>query len=325
MIEKIKKTAYRPSGKITDFLIIAFLLSFLVFLLGDFIAILGYRLFDISGHLVRIIQDEDIVSFFQMYLDFWGVWAAFFLVISVFKNNRPMWKCLSFRRSGNSAPAILAGILLGFGTNGFCILMSFLLGDIKLSFNSFDPLLFFSFLLAVLIQSGGEEILDRCYLYQKLRRRYRSPLVAILGNSLFFMGLHLFNNGISILAIVDLFLTGILFSMFVYYYDSLWCAILFHTCWNFSQSIAFGLPNSGLVSKYSLFRLDAASARNGFFYTVDFGVEGSWGSVLIQAAVIAAILLLNRGRGEKEDLWKQMEIESVEAEEARQKAEVRER
>ena len=74
-----------------------------------------------------------------------------------------------------------------------------------------------------------------------------------------------------------------------------------------------------------MFRLDAASARNGFFYTVDFGVEGSWGSVLIQAAVIAAILLLNRGRGEKEDLWKQMEIESVEAEEARQKAEVRER
>ena len=58
------------------------------------------------------------------------------------------------------------------------------------------------------------------------------------------------------------------------------------------------------MSKYSLFRLDAASARNGFFYTVDFGVEGSWGSVLIQAAVIAAILLLNRGRGEKEDLWK---------------------
>ena len=34
---------------------------------------------------------------------------------------------------------------------------------------------------------------------------------------------------------------------------------------------------------------------------------------------------INRGRGEKEDLWKQMEIESVEAEAARQKAEVRER
>ena len=178
MIEKIKKTVCRPSGEITDFLIIAFLLSFLVFLLGDFIAILGYRLFDISGLLVRIIQDEDIVEFFQMYLDFWGVWAAFFLVISVFKNNRPMWKCLSFRRRGNSAPAILAGILLGFGTNGFCILMSFLLGDIKLSFNSFDPLLFFSFLLVVLIQSGGEEILDRCYLYQKLRRRIAAMTAA---------------------------------------------------------------------------------------------------------------------------------------------------
>ena len=34
-------------------------------------------------------------------------------------------------------------------------------------------------------------------------------------------------------------------------------------------------------------------------------------------------LLLNRGRGEKEDLWKQREIEAAET--ARQKAEVRER
>lgn len=320
MIEKIKKTAYRPCGEITDFLIIALPLSYLVFLLGNFIAILGYRLFDISDLLVRIIQDEDIVSFFEMYLDFWAVWAAVFLIISVFKKNRPMWKCLSFRRSGNSAPAILAGILLGFGTNGFCVLMSFLLGDIKLSFNSFNPLLFFAFLLAVLVQSGSEEVLNRCYLYQKLRRRYRSPAVAVVGNSLFFVSLHLFNEGIDIVAIADLFLTGILFAVIVCYYDSLWCSILFHTCWNFSQSIVFGLPNSGVVSKYSLFRLDAASARNGFFYTVDFGVEGSWGSVLVQAAVLAAILLLNRGRGEKEDLWKQMEIEAIEAETARQQA-----
>ena len=229
MIEKIKKTAYRPSGEITDFLIIAFLLSFLVFLLGDFIAMLGYRLFDISGHLVRIIQDEDIVSFFQMYLDFWGVWAAFFLVISVFKNNRPMWKCLAFRKGGNSIPALAAGLLLGFGTNTFCILMSILFGDIKLYFNRFDPAMFFAFLFVVLIQSGAEEICDRCYLYQKLRRRYRHPAVAILGNALIFMSMHLANPGIDMLAIVDLILTGVIFSLLVYYYDYLWGAIMFHT------------------------------------------------------------------------------------------------
>ena len=68
MIEKIKKTVCRPSGKITDFLIIAFLLSFLVFLLGDFIAILGYRLFDISGHLVRFLGSMG--RFFPGYLCF---------------------------------------------------------------------------------------------------------------------------------------------------------------------------------------------------------------------------------------------------------------
>ena len=67
------------------------------------------------------------------------------------------------------------------------------------------------------------------------------------------------------------------------------------------------------MSEYSLFRLDAASARNGFFYTVDFGVEGSPGAIVVLAVLMIAILLLNRGRGERRDLWKQMEMESAEA------------
>ena len=78
---------------------------------------------------------------------------------------------------------------------------------------------------------------------------------------------------------------------------------MMHTGWNFTQSILFGLPNSGVVSAYSVFRLDAASARDGFFYTVNFGVEGSLGSVIILGAVAALILYLNRGKGEKADFW----------------------
>ena len=54
------------------------------------------------------------------------------------------------------------------------------------------------------------------------------------------------------------------------------------------QDFLFGLPNSGAVSEYSIFKLEAASATSGFFYDVGFGVEGSIGSTLVLAVVLAA-------------------------------------
>ena len=106
-----------------------------------------------------------------------------------------------------------------------------------------------------------------------------------------------------------MFLFGVLASLIVYYWDSLWAAIWMHTAWNFSQSIVFGLPNSGIVSKYSVFKLEAASARDGIFYNTSFGVEGSKGANAIMAGIIVAVLLygLITKRGEKADHWEEME------------------
>ena len=106
-----------------------------------------------------------------------------------------------------------------------------------------------------------------------------------------------------------MFLFGVLASLIIYYWDSLWAAIWMHTAWNFSQSIVFGLPNSGIVSKYSVFKLEAASARDGIFYNTSFGVEGSKGANAIIGGLIVIILLygLITKRGEKADHWEEME------------------
>ena len=103
---------------------------------------------------------------------------------------------------------------------------------------------------------------------------------------------------------------GIIFSLIVYYYNSLWAAMCFHTLWNYTQNIIFGLPNSGAVSEYSIFKLEAASATSGFFYDVGFGVEGRIGSTLVLAVVLAAILFINRGNGEKRDYWADAAIDA---------------
>ena len=294
----------RPSGKLTDQFIIAALISALpLVLLGSLVYAVVYKGLHLRDQLIPIMGSESLVDFFSQYLMFAGIWVAAFLFIIIRKANWPMLRAWGPNREGNNLIGIIAGLLLGFGTNGFCILMSVLTGDIKLSFYGFQPKILLLFLAAVFIQSAGEEITDRLYLYQKLRRRYRSPLVAIIGNTLVFVGLHVFNPGFSTAAASQIFLVGVIFSLLVYYYNSLWAAMCFHTAWNYTQNIIFGLPNSGIVSEYSIFKLEAASATSGLFYDVKFGVEGSIGASLVLIAVLIVILVINRKKPEKHDYW----------------------
>ena len=298
----------RPTRKWYDIFLIGAVLSVLLIELGQGLMLIRPVAYPIIDKFTKLTGGYSSAEFLFMYFSFIGIWVFFVLFCLPKRNHR----ILGGLRRGSFRMAMI-GLLLGFGTNALCILFALLHKDISISFNRFSAVPFFSFLIAVTIQSGAEEIADRAYLYQKLRRRYKSPVVAIAGNSIIFACLHLMNPGVTFFSILDIFLTGVAFSLFVYYYDELWAAILMHAGWNFSQSIFFGLPNSGIVSDYSVFRLEAASARDSFFYSADFGVEGSIFSVLVQLATIIVLVLINRGKGERYDLWKE-DCEKMEAE-----------
>ena len=183
--EKSRKSFLRACASWTDIFVIAAMLSVLLLIFGELLTLILDRWVIHAPQIgMKLLGDADSVEFLLQYFDFYGIWIAFMLVILLFKSNWPMWKAFLYNGHGNNLKAIPAGILLGFGMNGFCILMSVIMGDIKLSFSGFDPKLFFIFLFCVLIQSGAEEIIDRCYLYQKLRRRYRWPAIAVLVNAL---------------------------------------------------------------------------------------------------------------------------------------------
>ena len=290
--EKSRKSFLRACASWTDIFVIAAMLSVLLLIFGELLTLILDRWVIHAPQIgMKLLGDADSVEFLLQYFDFYGIWIAFMLVILLFKSNWPMWKAFLYNGHGNNLKAIPAGILLGFGMNGFCILMSVIMGDIKLSFSGFDPKLFFIFLFCVLI-------------------RYRWPAIAVLVNALVFMSLHMGNPGVTKLGLLQVFLIGVLFSLIVYYWDSLWTVIWAHTAWNFSQSIVFGLPNSGIVSKYSVFKLEAASARDGIFYNTSFGVEGSMGANVMIAAAIVIVLIygIATKRGERMDHWAEAEI-----------------
>ena len=200
-----------------------------------------------------------------------------------------MLKKLLFISNKRSLAWFVIGAFLGFGINAFCVVASMLLGNIELHFDHFDAMPFLLLLFAVFIHSGAEEIASRLFLLQKLARRYRSPVVAIVISAVFFTVAHALNPGITPIAIAQILAIGVLLPILAVYYDALGACIAMHTMWNFTQNIIFGLPNSGVVSLYSVFKLDAAT--NGFFFDPVFGVEGSIGAVLLLVLVCVVLVI----------------------------------
>ena len=303
-IKNFAERFLRYSRKLTDFIPVAILLSLVMTMGGSLFSSILLRL-PFFDSLIKSITggDANLYEFLFNYLLFIGIWVFILIDLIIFRSNHPMFKHLLANKKGNTLKGFLIGTLLGFGTNAFCVLMSLLMGDIKLYYYGIDPVIIIAFMIAVFIQSSAEELVDRLYLYSKLRRRYKHAIVAILVNAITFAYMHVGNPGFTFIAGCQIFLIGLIFALFVYYYDSLWAAMSFHAAWNFTQNLIFGLPNSGIVSSYSIFKLDAASAEDGLFYNVNFGVEGSVGAVFLLLALCIALIVINRNKPEKTDIW----------------------
>ena len=275
--------------------------------------ILGYVLFSIGQVAMYLILlaigaaggfSSDVWETAQIYLAFFGVWIIFFLN-ALLKKNRPLFKAYGTGLSGNRLPELAIGLLTGFGMNGLLILFAMLHGDIHLYFDRFNIGAFLILFAAVFIQSAAEEIMCRGFIYHRVLRTYRGQyLAAALVNGIFFGLIHITNDGATPVAIIDIIICGIQYSAMVYYFDSVWMTMGAHAGWNFTQSILAGLPNSGTVFPYSIFRLDAATAASSFFYDVGFGVEGTIPAVILEILVLVLIIVIGRKMKRKHtDIW----------------------
>ena len=232
----------------------------------------------------------------------------FVLFCLIVKKNRFLIESFRPTHEGRSMKMLGIGLLLGFLTNFFCILCALIHGDIKLYLDfsaSQIPLMAFA-LISVFFQSTSEELWCRCFLYDRINVHY--PLwVAIVVNGALFGMMHLANPGISALALADLIICGVSYSMLRWYSGSIWTCFGIHTMWNFTQNFLFGLPNSGLVSEASVFHLDAAAGISNWIYSYEFGVEGGAPAVFIDLLLVVVILILAKRDGRLGELLESRE------------------
>ena len=252
--------------------------------------ILGANLVYFAGQMIPSIAATDAWRTSNLYLRFVGIWVVTLLLLALIPYNRPMLKALGKKLKGNTLKMFGVGLAIGLGMNLLCALLAMVNGDIALTFHSFRPVSFLLIFVAVLIQSAAEELLCRVYMYQRLLRLGCKPIVASVINASFFAIVHLGNPGVTPISVVSLFLSGMLLSAMVVYMDSPWAAMACHAGWNFCQNILLGLPNSGNVVPYSVFKLDAAAATDSFAYSVSFGLEGAVTAVIIHVVVIGLIV-----------------------------------
>ena len=138
-----------------------------------------------------------------------------------------------------------------------------------------------------MIQGMAEEVLCRSYFLVSIGRRY--PMwVAVLLNALFFAALHLANNGISVLAFVNLTLFGIFASVYFIKRGNIWGIGAIHSIWNFVQGNFYGIRVSGIETSCTVFdsvSVDGRAWMNG-------GAFGLEGGLAVTIVLVAATLLM---------------------------------
>ncbi|HEM6156101.1 TPA: CPBP family intramembrane glutamic endopeptidase [Streptococcus suis] len=195
------------------------------------------------------------------------------------------WLGLGIRKKGAFKDFIL-GWGIGAAMLITCVLLMWGFGAIQVTSFQFSANLVGEFLILVLawsIQGTTEELLTRGWMFSSLAAKHNIP-VGILVSSLFFTFLHLGNDGISLIPLLDLTLFAILACLVMLKTDNLWVIGGLHAAWNCFQGNVFAFPVSGTQAGQAFIAVETSGPD--WLSGGAFGVEGSIISLLIQAGII---------------------------------------
>jgi len=182
-------------------------------------------------------------------------------------------------------------IILGISTGFILISIGFLflvvLGMLEINDINFNLTnLLYGVLLMVLV-SFHEEIIVRGYLLNVLMK-LNSKIIALIISSLYFAMLHIFNNNIDVIPLLNIFLAGALLGVPYIFTKNLWFPIAFHFSWNFFQGPVLGFNVSGNINN-SLLKHEITGSN--IITGGEFGIEGSILTTIILSVTIVILYL----------------------------------
>jgi len=239
----------------------------------------------------------DILSSMPEWLMILSLFATGLLTWVVFvycrKIERRSAASMGFRKNG-SAREYLIGAIIGLLMITASLVIAMLTGSVtvtpkNLAAPSISVLLFW--LAGYVIQGMSEETLVRGYLMISMSRKTPIWICIILSSAVFAL-LHLGNPGIGALPLLNLFLSGLVFAVYVLKRGNLWGACAMHTFWNFYQGCIYGVSVSGTGSVDSAL-FECVSIENMELWNGGaFGLEGGIAVTIVEAVTLLIILFL---------------------------------
>ncbi len=168
--------------------------------------------------------------------------------------------------------------LAGFGVGAvmFSAVYGIMLLSGQVSFGGLNAnvsyLAIIAFFFGCIVQGFSEELLFRGY-YMVSGATTGNVLVAVFTSSVLFSVLHIANEGITVLAVINIFLFGLFNALYFIRRGSIWGVGMLHAIWNFAEGNIFGCNVSGINFDSSVFAT-SVNGGNGLFSGGAFGPEG---------------------------------------------------
>lgn len=248
--------------------------------------------------VLTTIVDINLQGDYEMIFLLFATGLSIFTVISYMRyvEQRSM---VSLGFTDNPLPQYLGGALTGIAMIGVIFLLCLGLGiiDARSQWETVNWMIFGLYAVGYMIQGMSEEVLLRSYgMTQWAIENKHQVIYAIYMNAIIFAGLHLFNDGISVIGFLNILLFGILASLVYYVSENIWFISALHSFWNFAQGLIFGSSVSGMSNQSSLITL---VGKDGFdwLHGGAFGFEGGLlcTVVLIIGLFISYRLIKNKG------------------------------
>lgn len=187
----------------------------------------------------------------------------------------------------NAFSGFLKGTLIGLLLLCGCAIVAYLNGNVLFTKGNISTFVILTFAVYYIVVACFEEFLFRSFPLTVFAERYPIPLAIAITSALFGLA-HFGNDGFTWLAMLNITLAGILFSIFILQKRNISWAIGIHFGWNFTQGTLLGYKVSGNNSPGILVAKPMGSV---YLSGGSFGVESSVFCTVILLILIVYLLM----------------------------------
>lgn len=260
--------------------------TLILFLIMQVVAALGISLLGLLGKNILNIELKGDSLNIAILISTLMVSLATYFFVKVYQKR-------TTKSMGLVSDNKIKSYFLGIGISFIMLSLAFSLAtlfdgyDIKVNTENVNPLVFVFFIFGWMCQGFEEEFIVRSAIMNYFASR-SGVFIGIVSNSLIFAILHLGNSSFNLLAFINLFIIGLVFSMLFYLTDNIYTSAGAHSMWNFMQANIVGINVSGIISsKNSIFNSNPTG-----YSLISGGAFGIEASILVTFVGLICIVIL---------------------------------